>query len=113
MTAEAVQLIHDLAAPAAALAHLQKTGPGVTDEALEHILDFHLGSEVEALRRFRERDWLWLHAELSRLLARWTEELPVDIAEHRATRLGQEKKAQKILLLRKFVSIIAERIQNH
>ncbi len=113
MTTEAITLIHQLSTPQDALRYLNEQGYDIPDDAFEHIIDFHLGSEAEAIRRFHERDWLWLHGTLSRLLARWTEELPIDIAEHRITRLGQEEKAQKILLLRKFVSVITNRVPNH
>ena len=113
MTAEAFSLIHELSTPAKALTYLQKIGQVVSDDVLEHILDLHLKSEPETLRRLRSGDWFWLHAELSRLLKRWTEELPVDIAEHRLIRIDQEEKAQKVVLLRMFANIAAKRIPNH
>lgn len=114
MTTEAINLIHQLSTPQAALSHLNEQDDyDISDDTLEHILDSHLGGKTEILKRFRERDWLWLHTELSRRLRHWTEELPVDIAEHRLIRISQEEKAQKIVLLRKFVSIIAKRIPNY
>lgn len=112
MTIEAVQLIHELATPAKALAHLKERGLSVSDDALEHILDFHLAAVPAMLRHFRDGDWLWLHAELAKTIDRWTEELPADIGEHRLTRVDQEEKAQKILLFREFAAIIAARIPN-
>ena len=113
MTTKAIHLVPEISTPAKALSYLQELSQVVSDDALEHILDFHLKSEPEALRRCRQRDWLWLHGELVRLLSRWTEELPADIAEHRLIRIDQEEKAQKIVLLRKFVGIIAPRVPNH
>lgn len=113
MTTEAITLIHQLSTPQDALRYLNEQGYDIPDDAFEHIIDFHLGSEGAVLERFRQRDWLWLHSELARLLTKWIDELPDDIGEHRLTRIDLEGKAQKIRLLRKFVSVIVRRIPNH
>lgn len=100
MTAEAINLIHELATPQSALDYLQKHGGNIPSEAFEHFIDFHLERRSTLLRHYRAGAWLWVHDGLKRQAEKWSHELPIGINEHTLTRIEIEEQSAKICALR-------------
>lgn len=113
MTAEAINLIHELATPQLAREHLERAGYVVSDEAIEYIIGSHFDRRSTALRHLDDRNWPAFREQLEGMAAKLTHELPEDIAEHRLTRVDLEAKAQRILLCQKLAELAARRSDNH
>lgn len=113
MTTEAVGLIHQLSTLAATRKYLEATDSETPGEAISHIIDFHFQRRATWLRHLETADWLWLHRGFKDAAESWNAELPIDIADHRVSRVDLEEKALRICILRKLAAIAHERAQAH
>jgi hypothetical protein len=112
MTAEAITLVHQLSTLATAWNHLRKAADAVSDDAIHHILDFHFERKATWLRHLETANWLWLHSSFRQTAEAWTAELPLDIADHRVSRIDLEEKALRICILQRLTEIAHQRAQS-
>lgn len=111
MTAEAINLIHQLSTPQAALRYLKDQACAIPDEAFAHFIDLHLERKSTLLRHCEAKDWFWLHHGLKQMADHWAVELPTDIVRHELTRIELEAKASKICALYLLAAIARDRHQ--
>ncbi len=111
MTTEAISLIHRLSTLAAVRNHLAEVGDDVGDDTIQHIIDFHFQRRSTWLRHLETKGWLWLHGSFKQTAEGWIAELPLDIVDHRVSRVDLEEKALRICILQRFVEIAGQRHQ--
>lgn len=112
MTTEAIALISQLSTLAAAWGYLKETRDPVPGDAIRHIIDQHFERKATWLRHLETANWLWLHGSFKQTAEAWTAELPLDIADHRVSRVDLEEKALRICILQRFTEIAHERAQS-
>lgn len=112
MTTEAITLFRQLLTLAAAWGHLKEVGDSVSDEAIQHIIDTHFERKATWLRHLETANWLWLHSSFKQTAENWIAELPLDIAEHRMSRVDLEEKALRICILQRFTEIAHQRTKS-
>ena len=111
MTTEAITLVRQLSSLAAAWSHLKETNDLISDDAIRHIIDFHFERKATWLRHLETDNWLWLHGSFKQTAEEWNRELPLDIAEHRISRVDLEEKGLRICILKWFAEIAHRRAQ--
>ncbi len=112
MTAEAIALVRQLSTLAAAWSHLKEAADSISDDAIRHIVDFHFPRKATWLRHLETDNWLWLHSSFKQTTEDWVAELPLDIAEHRISRVDLEEKALRVCILQRFAEIAHRRAQS-